>query len=513
MNRTVLFNANVITMDPARPRAKMIAIEGNRIVSLGNLDEINNFAGENIARMDCGGKTLIPGFVDAHCHVFAYAENLVSLDLSPGANVFSISDMQQAIRMFCKDQVPGKWIRGKGYNEFYLEEKRHPTRRDLDPAAPLNPVKLTHRSGHAHVLNSMALQQAEITAETGDPPGGLIDREPETGQPTGILFGMGQYLAKRIPALEDDELERGVGLANEKLLGYGITSVQDASSTNDRNRWNRFASWKRREIFRPRLTMMREAAGSPEFLPYASDIGEEHLRPGGVKIIVDQVTGSLQPGRAELQALVSAIHTAGLQASIHAIEEEEIEAACDAIRYALSRQPVRDHRHRIEHCSICPSRVLQNLRDLDIVVVTQPAFLHYSGQRYQETIPAGDLPHLYVIGSLLESGVRVGFGSDFPIADPNPLVGIQAAVTRKSAGGAAISAEQAIQVSDALHMYTLGAATANFEEGIKGSLAPGKLADIVMLNGDPLATPAENLRDLRVLMTIIGGKVVSAQKM
>ncbi len=226
--------------------------------------------------LDCAGKTLLPGFIDAHCHVHAYAESLTSLNLSPRANIHSIPDIRDRIRALCQNLPPGTWIRGKAYNEFYLAEKRHPNRRDLDAAAPLHPVKLTHRSGHAHVLNSLALKMAAIDEETGDPPGGLIDRDL-SGLPTGILYGCGSYLAKKIPALEDEDLERGIGLVDQKLISYGITSIQDASSVNGPDSWRRFEKWKIKGILRPRVTMM---AGVNAFLD--SDLqGGERRRDAG----------------------------------------------------------------------------------------------------------------------------------------------------------------------------------------------------------------------------------------
>jgi predicted amidohydrolase YtcJ len=502
MSRTILFNANAITMNGEAPIAELVCIEGDRILFVGGNDELRSLKGRNNTLIDCAGMTLLPGFIDAHCHIFAYAENLVSLNVSPGACVLSISDMQRIIGSDCKDKPPGTWIRGKGYNEFYLAEKRHPSRWDLDAAAPFHPVKLTHRSGHAHVLNSLALKQTGITAETGDPSGGLIERDLTTGEPTGLLFGMGQYLAGRVPSLEYSELERGVKLVNDKLLSYGITSIQDASFSNDLSRRRRLESWKIQEIFSPRVSMM---IGLKEF--FKSGLHPSNSRPAGVKIIADQITGSLHPSQEELNAYVDAIHNAGLQAAVHAVEEPVIEAACNAIEHVLNRHPKRDHRHRIEHCSICPPHLLKRLADMGVFVVTQPAFIYYSGDRYLDTVPGEELEHLYPIGSMRDSNLRIGFSSDFPIADPNPLVGIQAAVTRKSENGAPVSPRQQISVSEALHMYTMGAAGANFEEGVKGSLEPGKYADIVALSEDPIPANPECIKDIRVVWTMIGGRI------
>ena len=173
----IFYNANVITMDPAYPKAELVVVENGRITAVSASEAMHELRDGRTEVIDCKGKTIIPGFVDAHCHLAAFAEGFVSLNLSPSEGVGSMADMQNKIKLFCKDRPPGTWIRGKGYNEFYLAEKRHPNCHDLDRATSLHPIKLTHRSGHAHVLNSIALHMVGVTAEMGDPPDGLIDRD------------------------------------------------------------------------------------------------------------------------------------------------------------------------------------------------------------------------------------------------------------------------------------------------------------------------------------------------
>ena len=506
----IFYNANVTTMDPAQPLAELVAISGSRIAHVAGNGKLEQLRKPGTRIVDCKGRTLLPGFIDAHCHVLAYAESLVSLKLSPREGIRSISDIQCSVRGFSRSRAAGTWIRGKGYNEFYLSEGRHPTRHDLDAAAPLHPVKLTHRSGHAHVLNSLALEQIGIAAETGDPPRGLIDRDPETGVPTGILYGMGEYLAARVPVVDDSEIERGLVLANEQLLAYGITSVQDATSNNNRHQWRRFEYWKRQGILQSRITMMMDYGEFTEsgLKSFPSSIAQDELKLGGVKIIVNHVTGSLQPGLEDLSESVSAINAAGLQIAIHAIEEPEIEAAGDAIANALSLNPRRDHRHRIEHCSVCPPQLMEKLVGLGITVVTQPSFIYYSGDRYLKTVSADQMKHLYAVGSMLRNNLQVGFSSDFPISDPNPLVGIYSAVTRMTEGGNSVLPQQCIHVSDALRMYTLDAAAAGFDEKDRGSIIPGKLADLVMLSENPCAVDAACIKDIRVTMTVLDGRIV-----
>jgi predicted amidohydrolase YtcJ len=506
----ILCNANAITMDPILPAAETICIKGNRIESVVP-HRLTGKARRAAARIiDCNRKTVLPGFVDAHCHIRGFAESLVSLNLSRDESVRSIRDSQKTIQKFSRQVPPGKWIRGNAFDEFSVIEQRLLNRHDLDEATQSHPVKITHRSGHAHMLNSMALSRIGITEETGDPPEGLIDRDPKTGQPTGILYGMGSYLAGKIAPLDGMRMGEGLRLANHKLLSFGITSLQDTSSTNDRDQWRRFESWKKGGVLQPRLTMILGwksfAESQREFC--RSDIDITDFRLGGVKIIADRVSGSLHPSQMKLNEAVSAIHEAGLQSVIHAVEQPVIEAACRAISWAMDLHPRNNHRHRIEHCSVCPPGLCRRLAQQGITVVTQPSFIYYSGDRYLETVPVDQQAYLYALGSMLGNGLSVGLSSDFPVVDPNPLVGICAAVTRMTQKANRISPQQKIAVKSALSGYTLGAAAAVFEDAIKGSITPGKLADLVVLNKDPNSVRPESIKDIEVTMTILNGRIV-----
>ncbi|GAG09654.1 unnamed protein product, partial [marine sediment metagenome] len=200
----ILYNANVLTLDRHYPKAELVAVQNGKIVRISGSEALNELRGAGTKAIDCRGKTVLPGFNDAHCHLVAFAESLLTPDLSPPA-VHSISDIQGKLRKLSEDFPLGSWIRARGYNEFYLAEKRHPTRWELDEATTSHPIKLTHRSGHAHVLNSLALALAGISIETPEPPGGMIERDLETGEPNGLLYGMSDYLAKVVPPLDDSE--------------------------------------------------------------------------------------------------------------------------------------------------------------------------------------------------------------------------------------------------------------------------------------------------------------------
>ena len=510
----VIRDANIITMDPANPSAEWVALSDGIIQAVGTGRDYERFASRSSALIDCQGRTVLPGFIDTHLHLHAFAESCVSLNLTHSLGFKSINDIKEAIRNQCQEKRPGTWLRGRGYNEFYLAEKRHPTRWDLDEVAPDHPVKLTHRSGHAHVLNSLALTLAGISMNTEGPPEGLIDRDIHTGEPTGLLFEMGEFLSGRIPALEEGELLRGLGPVNQELLSSGITSVQDASHLNDLKRWKEICSWKEKGLFAPRVNVMLGPKGFKQIgTQYFSGlVAENQIRLSGVKLILDETTGELHPAQAELNERVLAIHQAGLQVAIHAIEENAVESACSAIEHALERVPRLDHRHRIEHCSVCSPSLSKRLASLGITVVTQPSFIFYNGDRYIETVPDQLLPHLYPIRTLLGAGIPVAGSSDCPIVPPNPLVAIYSAVSRKSQMGRSIAALEKIAPLDALRMYTSHAARATFEETVKGSITPGKLADLVILNGDPTKVPADEIKDLQVEMTILNGEVVWSKK-
>ncbi|KKL74931.1 hypothetical protein LCGC14_2059970, partial [marine sediment metagenome] len=369
------------------------------------------------------------------------------------------------------------------------------------------------QSRHAHVLNSLALDHVGISKYTPDPSGGLIDRSLNAGEPNGVLFEMNDFLSKRIPPLDEGELNRGIRLINQELLSMGITSIHDASSHNDIKHWKALSVLKEKNKFIPRATMMLGLQGFKNLGKCDSGpISKDQLRLSAVKLILDATTGQLHPPQSELNQLVLDIHRSGLQVAIHAVEELAVESACSAIEYALGKLPKSDHRHRIEHCSICSLSLAKRIASLGIMVVTQPSFIYYNGDRYFKSVADNEIQNLYPINTLLKAGVSVAGSSDSPIVPPNPLMGIYAAVSRKTKTGKTISAKERISPLIALGLYTNNAVRATFDEGIKGSITPGKFADLVLLNGDPTRLPADEIKDLAVEMTFLDGKIVSIKE-
>ncbi|MEM3018485.1 MAG: amidohydrolase [Candidatus Bathyarchaeia archaeon] len=487
------------------PRAKAVLLSSGRINRIFSDDRPRDISLKGLRVLDCKGNTLLPGFVDAHCHLQSFVESFLHIDLSPEAGIRSIVDIKEKIHEACSRTKDGTWIKARGYDEWYLEEKRHPTRFDLDEVSPLHPVKLSHRTGQVHVLNTLGLKMTGITSDTEDPEGGLIERDLETGLPTGLLFGMGGFLSCRIPAVEKEEFEKALKLATGKLLSMGITFLNDCTSHNDLRSLLRFDELKENGLIAPGLRVM---VGLEAFEQGGIEESRIHsVSLGGVKILIHRASGRFSPEPERLIRGVEKVHKSGLQLAIHAIEEAEIALALEALEHATRKDP-KPHRHRLEHCSLCSEKLLGRIRSLGPVVVSQPAFLYLNGDRYWETIPEPDRPSLYRLRSFLESGIRLAVGSDFPVGHPNPMLSIYACLSRKSRGGKLLEGSERIGLEQAVAIHTVCAAFACFEEQKRGSVEPGKAADLVLLNENIEGLSIEEIKDVTPKLTILGGEIV-----
>ena len=509
MSEFVLANANILTMDPSQPCVRSVLVKDGKIAALSRDTDFSRSHDPASTFIDCRGHTVLPGFIDAHCHIAAYADSLLTLDLSP-TRTRSIAEIQCVIGAVAQTLGPDAWINGRGYDEFHLAERRHPNRWDLDAVSPHNPVVLKHRSGHALLLNTAALTRVGIGPETGDPPAGLIERDVLTGEPTGLLFGEHPCLRNIHRKGRTQDLARGIALANRMLLAQGITSLHDTSPRNDADRLQLLRSWRQEGLLQPRVHM---AMGWEEFLhggpvSGATMTGHGHVTVAGVKIVMHEVTGSVTPDQADLDQMLNQIHRSGGQAILHAVEQGAIESGCTAIERAIALSPGRDARHRIEHCSICPPALAKRLAVAGIIVVTQPAFLHFSGDRYLETVVADEQSALYPLTTLLRAGVTVAGSSDFPVTPPAAMLGIGSAVTRQTSSGRYVRPEQGTTLFEALTLFTRNAATAMFAENSIGSIRPGQFGDFAILGDDPTKVPLLAIKDVQIEMTIIAGKVV-----
>ena len=472
------------------------------MVFVGDESDAARLSGPDTRRYDCHGGVLLPGFHDAHLHLLGMAARLLSLDCTP-ASVPSLGALRDRLGEAARQAPPGVWLRGWGYDETALAERRYPTRYDLDAVAPHNPVRLTHRSGHAAVLNSLALEAVGIRRETPDPPGGAIDRN-EHGEPTGLLLEMGAYLAGRVPPLPMADLERGVRKGNAWLLSRGVTVVQDASPDNDLSRLRLLTRMIDNGHLVPRLTFMPGIRNLHEFQD--GPAGECGPRLGHAKIMLTASTGALSPTPEELEALVREAVGRGYPVAVHSVEADAVRAAADVLR----RVPPEGSGapHRIEHASELPPDALEAVRSSGAMVVTNPGFIHSGGERYRRTVPAEEQPWLYRVGALHRAGVPLAFGSDAPVEMPEPLAELAAAVTRRSSeGGLLGSASEAVAVEDAFRIAIGGGAHAAGAGAWLGALRPGMAAALVLLDGDPFRREPAEWPRLRVLATIVGGRV------
>ena len=503
--KLVLYNANVITLDPSAPRATGVVCEGGVIASTSDVDVERAIRTGEYGEIDCEGRTVLPGFIDAHVHFLAYASSLTAVDCSPQA-VASIPDITAALSERARNTPEGEWVRGTGYDEFRLREKRHPTRRDLDPFLSNHLVKLGHRSGHGTVLNSRALELAGISIETPEPIAGFIDRDINTGEPTGLFIDLDDWLDERLgPQPRGEEMEPAARQAADVFLSKGITSFHDASPCNSLKRWSFFQSLVSGSEPFPRAILMPGFAHLREFVGAGLGFGagDDRLRVGHCKIVLSQAGGTLQPSPRDLRDMVREAASVGFPVAIHAVEEAEVEAAVEAIESVDTPGLA----HRIEHASICPPSLIARLKARKVTVVTQPAFVYHSGDRYLAELSEGDAANLYPLRAWLDSGLNVAASSDAPVTPPDPLLGIQAAVLRRARTGQSVSSEHAVSIAEAMTLHG-GAASHYGGLGRRvGVVRRGALADFAVLYRDPMSVPAEEIGGIGVWASVVGGGV------
>ncbi|MCH7626963.1 MAG: amidohydrolase family protein, partial [Chloroflexi bacterium] len=366
------------------------------------------------------------------------------------------------------------------------------------------------RSGHASVLNTRALEAVGISNEFPEPPASTIDRDPADGEISGLLLEMEEYLHDHVPRLPIETYERGLSLAEEKLLSYGITTLQDASATNDLNRWSELSKTKADGKFKPNVRMMPGWRHLNDFVDRDLRFGDTvaHIGIGHAKIVLIQTSARLYPNFQELSAIIENAHKLGFPVAIHAVEREAVD---DAVKALALQSPVGSGRlpapDRIEHCSEITDASIEKLAQTNAVVVTQPGFIYHGGDRYMAEVEPERRRLLYRIGSLMRAGVAVAASSDAPVIDPNPLLGIYGAVARKSSRGLAVGPDEAISRLEAIQLYTSAGAKAIGSELPGGRIAVGKAADLVLMDKDPTAVNDQELLTMRIVMTMIGGLV------
>ena len=532
----VLDNANVITIDPDQPRATSIGIIGDRIVAIGAAGA-DDIAGDR--RFDLEGRTIVPGFNDAHNHMQAFGAGLNEVPLQPD-RVRSVEEIVSAIAERAGEAPDGVWVIGTGYDDNKLAERRHPTRYELDAVSPDNPVLLNHTSGHFCVVNTAAMRLARI-GEVAVPEGGVVALG-EDGQPNGLLEEQAQTLARALihpKAITD--MVQNLGAASDVYLSEGITSCQEAGvggilGTKEPLELAAYQQARRIGRLRVRVTLMPavETLHSSEHHPdddepFALDLGlhsgfgDDWLKFGPVKIFAD---GSLigrtaamfedfegEPGNngyfqmeeTKLHNLILKAHRSGWQVATHAIGDRAVASVLDAYEAAQNRYPRTDTRHRIEHCGMCRAEDVQRIADLGVIPVPQGRFINEIGDGMLRAI--GDRKQdCYRQQSFLDAGVVLPGSSDRPVVKGAPLLGIHDMVNQATGSGQPFNPHEAVSVEDAIRSFTLHAAIAAFDEGNKGSIEVGKLADLTVLDQDITAIDQTEIAATGVEATMVGGR-------
>jgi predicted amidohydrolase YtcJ len=527
-----LVNGNLYTQDPAFPMATAVAIRAGRIWAVGSDDEIRNLAGGKTQVIDLEGRRVLPGFQDAHFHLQDWALGLGRLPL---AEVRSLAELVQRLSGKVRQAPAGSWILGQGWNETCWPEPRMPTCADLDEVAPHHPVALWRSDLHVASVNSAALRETGITADTPDPPGGVIDRDA-LGQPTGVLRELAiDLLTAVIPPPTEEEAIAAVRQGIPLLHRLGLTGLHDCRLMDGADGPPAFRAYQRLRAegeLPLRLWMHISGAhlGEAIALGLHSGFGDEFLRLGHVKLFADGGQGArtawmLEPyedtagyglplvAMAEMAHIIERANLAGWSVAVHAIGDRAVREIVDILEGLVGRYPRLARRripNRIEHLQNIHPADLTRLAALGLVASVQPIHVVDDMAMVEQSVGARGR-FTYCFRDLLQSGVPLALGSDCPVASPDPLLGIHAAVTRQQRDGTPPEGwypAQRLTVSEAVWGFTLGSALVTGRQADLGSITPGKLADLVVLDRDILAIEPLEIADTQVVMTIMAGQVM-----
>ncbi|MCY4358995.1 MAG: amidohydrolase [Gammaproteobacteria bacterium] len=514
----VMTGGKVLTVDENFSIHSTLVVDEGLIVATGDNSLAEHYRGEVV--IDLQGKLLMPGFNDSHTHIRGRPLRFIEL-----GKVTSIAEMQTLIRDKVDQLGEGEWITGYGWSEDELDEGRRPLRADLDAAAPSNPVILTRAGGHSAVVNSLALDLAEITLQTPQPDGGVIERG-EDGELNGIIRERQALVSRLVPDSTYEELIASLEINLNALLEMGITSITDASKTPAE--YEMFEDlYAASELPLPRSALQFQWH-DPEAIKALNTrvgAGNDFLKPGPIKVFADggftgpaaftlvpylgqgEYRGYLNMAEGELTALLNEIHDAGFQMGIHAIGDAAIVLVVNTLADALERNPRQDHRHYLNHFSMRPPDLTMELMaSHGIHISQQPNFTYTLEGRYAAYLDGWRLQHNNPLRSPMERGITVAISSD--ILPIGPMVGLYAAVTRKGMTGTVYGPDEAISMEEAIRAYTLLGAYLVFDEDKKGSLEAGKLADMILLSDDLLGIDPEEILDVKVEKTWIGGELV-----
>lgn len=529
----ILRNAVVYTANDRQPRAEAVAVKADRILFVGSNADVAKYAGAQTRTIDLRGATVVPGMIDAHYHLSGVGQREMTLNLE---GTTSLDDFLAKVKARVDRAKPGEWVTGRGWIETFWKPQQFPTRHDLDKISPNNPVYLTRADGHAGVANSAALKLADVTKETANPFGGEIMKDKATGEPTGMLVDRAQGLVQsRVPRGTPAQADEALVIGARRSVELGWTGIQNAGGSYDDVERLRRLYGEGRIKLRVYQALHGPSPSAARLIKEGASVGEfdNRFTLRGIKVVFDGALGSkgaallapyadhdttgLLTAREEqvLPMLIEALKS-GIQVETHAIGDRANRIILDLYEKALAAVPVNerktpDPRLRVEHAQILDPADIPRFVKLGVIPSMQPSHaigdLHFAPSRLGIKRLAG----AYAWQTLIKSGVVIAGGSDAPVERGEPMIEFYAAVARKDLrgfSGEGWHPEQKVTREQALKMFTIWAAYAAFEEKIKGSIEPGKLADLTVLSADIMRVPEAEIPKTRCLMTIIHGEVV-----
>jgi len=512
----IILNANVVTLNPKQPHAQAVAVYDNKIVAVGSDEQIRKYAGKTTRTIDAKNNTVVPGLNECHAHMVSFGQSLQNLDLRDAK---SIPEIQSRLRKYAEKNSEKKWILGGRWDQEKFAEKRYPTRWDLDAAVSDRPVFLIRVCGHIGVANSKALQIAGIIGKTliqGEKANAGAHNEKHDGLLRENALGPVWHA---VPKPSQIELEQACILACKKAVEAGLTCVHwIAGSAQEIDVIHRLYSSK---ILPLRIILGIPVGGLDSLTKSGirTGFGNEFVKIGFIKILSDGSLGARTAALAEpysdkpdtcgmmlykeekLSELVEESHKAGLQLAIHAIGDRAVEVVLNAYEKALKKYPSKNHRHRIEHASVLNPNLIRRMKRLRLIASVQPHFVA-SDFWLVDRVGEARACWVYPLKTLMHEGITVVSGSDCPVEPISPILGIWAATTRK------IVPQENLTVEEALKTYTSNAAFASFDEDKRGTIEPGKLADLTILSNDPFSVTPSSIKQIKVRMTIVNGRIV-----
>ena len=520
----ILYNADIITVNPNQPSAEAIAISGDKIIGVGSNEDIMNLSSAYTKKINIGGKIITPGFIDAHSHPSgAGRSHLRNVD----CDLRSIEEIKNAIFERSKKTPKGEWISGFKYDDTKTKEKRYINNIDLDEVSPDHPVIIFHRGGHTAYVNSLALKIAGIDEKTPDPKGGNIERNLETGNLNGRLLETATYLVEKfIPnQFTRSDYQAGVKLISEMLSKSGITSVTDAG-TSVKSLQSFEDSYNSGELKTRVYCMIRGYAfDEVNDSGKKTGFGDEWVKIGALKLVCDgsisERTARLSEpyiGRPDYYGIIinnedeifdQAIkaHLNDWQIAVHANGDVGIDITLKVFERLQKEKKRIDPRFRIEHCTIINKSLVQRIKELEVIPNPFSTYVYFHGEKMKE-YGKERLENMFAVRSFLDAGIPVTQTSDYPPGPFEPMMAIQSSVTRTDYTGEVWGPSQKISVEEAIKVATINGAYASYEENIKGSIEIGKLADLTILGQDPRETDPMRIIDIPVERTMVGGKWV-----